>query len=49
MTSASDGMEALQLLRSSAPDTFQLVLTVRGLASPVGGFARACGPNEPVT
>ncbi|KAL4448071.1 hypothetical protein ABPG75_005290 [Micractinium tetrahymenae] len=27
VTSASDGMEALQLLRSSAPDTFQLVLT----------------------
>ena len=28
VTSAGDGMEALQLLRSSAPDTFQLVLTV---------------------
>ncbi|KAL4444907.1 hypothetical protein ABPG77_003957 [Micractinium sp. CCAP 211/92] len=27
VTSASDGMEALQLLRSNAPDTFQLVLT----------------------
>ena len=27
-------MEALQLLRSSAPDTFQLVLTVRGAWQP---------------
>ena len=31
MTSAGDGAEALRLLRSSAPDTFQLVLTVSGM------------------
>ncbi len=39
MTSASDGAEALRLLRSSAPDTFQLVLTVSGLG---------CLPNSGV-
>lgn len=39
VTSASDGMEALQLLRGSAPDTFQLVLTVSGCGKWVWGAA----------
>ena len=44
VTSASDGMEALQLLRSSAPDTFQLVLTVRACARASGTAGATCLP-----
>lgn len=42
VTSACDGAEALRLLRSSAPDTFQLVLTVSA-AAPLA-LATACRP-----
>ena len=44
VTSASDGMEALQLLRNSAPDTFQLVLTVRACARASGTAGATCLP-----
>jgi CheY-like chemotaxis protein len=47
VTSASDGLEALQLLRNSSPDTFQLVLTVgAGAASGAGGPRLATGAES---